>query len=100
VPPHCSSWLGFRCIILVLTYCRHSFDGVLSKNLHFPKREREKKKRKKRWVLKGWICERATADASSCTVTERCSFLSKVGNALVQERKKCWQIYNCEGRCE
>lgn len=54
VPLHCSSWLCFRCIILLVTYRRHPFCYVISKTSAFSKKE----KKNTGWVLKGWMCER------------------------------------------
>lgn len=88
VPLHCSSRLCFRCIILLLTYWRHSFVYVISKTSAFSKKEKNPRVGTERVDVQ----EIAKADVSNCALMDRCSFLNNVGNALVRECKKCWQM--------
>lgn len=88
VPLHCSSWLCFRCIILLLTYQRQPFCYVISKTSACSKKEKKHRVGTERVDVR----EMAKADVSNCALTDRCLFLSNMGNALVQECKKCWQI--------
>lgn len=56
VPFHHSSWLCFRCIILLLTYQRHFFSNIISRTFAFSKQTNKQTPQTLRWVLKAWMC--------------------------------------------
>lgn len=79
MPLHCSSWLCFRCIILLLTHQTHLFGYVKSNTSAFSKNKQQQQNPKQKRVSteKVNVQEIPKADVRNCALTDRQELISE-----------------------
>lgn len=80
MPLHCSSWLCFRCIILLLTHHRHLFGYVKSNTSAFSKNKNQQQQNPKHNRVSTErvnVQEISKGDVSNCALTDRQVLISE-----------------------